>query len=80
VHQPTKPEKLSDTTYRISNAHLNKQYPLLPPRQRAQIDSGEPTDRHGADTVEQRIDVGYPISAIAGIEYPRKDQGGENAG
>ena len=59
---------LERATHRVSYAHLDKQYDLLPWRQGREVDRRQSAHDHGANAVVQRIDVGDVRLAIAGIE------------
>ena len=71
------PGKNHWNTYRATHAHLDEQESLLEPRQAAQIHSRKTTDRHRADAIEQRIDIGDVKVGVGGIENPGAYQGSE---
>jgi hypothetical protein len=48
---------VENTAYRTSKAHLNEEDALLPPCERAKVHRCEATNGHGADAVEERVDV-----------------------
>lgn len=52
---------------------------MLPSRQTGEVDRRKATDGHGADAVEESVDVADVIASIARIKNARKNQGGECA-
>lgn len=68
------------TAHRASYTHLYKQDYLLPCRQRTKINCHQATNGHGANAVEEGVDIWDVVLAVAGVEYPREDEGGESAG
>lgn len=63
----------------ISDAHLNEQQRLLKASQRTEIHCRQPTNSHGANAVEQRVDIRDFISPITDIENDRKEKRCEQA-
>lgn len=57
-----------------AQTHLNEQYNLLPRSETTEVYGRQTADGHRTDAVEQRVDVRYVVSSIAGIKYSRKDQ------
>jgi len=59
--------------HRAAQTHLNEEHGLLPRGQRGQVDGSQAADSHGADTVEERVNICNVIASIASVEYPRED-------
>ncbi len=68
-----------NATYWTAQTHLNEQYNLLPRSETTEVHGRQTADSHRTDAVEQRVDVRYAVSSIAGIKYSRKDQRCESA-
>jgi hypothetical protein len=67
-------------TYRTPNAHLYEQYDLLPWCQGAKIHGRQPAHGHGANTVEERVDIRNLVSAIAEVEDDGEEKRSKGAG
>lgn len=72
-------EVYSEAAHRIPQTHLNEENGLLPSRQAREVHRRKPTDGHGADAVEECVDVADVVLSIARIEYRGEDQWGESA-
>ena len=56
-------------TYWVSYAHLNEKERLLPASERGKVDRCETANGHGADGVEERVNICDVKTSIAGVEY-----------
>ena len=55
-------------THRAAQTHLQEENRLLPRSQRTQVYCRQSSNCHGADRIEERVDVGYLDFAITCIK------------
>lgn len=59
---------------RAADEHVAEDDGLLEPAQGAQVDSGEPRDRHTGHADKESVDIVDLECSVAGVEDGRRDQ------